>query len=110
MFGGVTSGELWIPPSSGSFITITNGQIVVREVYHRVIGHPDLSCGRTHATRGVLYISIPEAIARERRGEDVEIHLHPTPEDEANLAKFRRAERLHWADDYGSKFDGWTHR
>jgi hypothetical protein len=72
----------------------------------RVIGHPDLASGASVQRGETLYVSVAEAIYRESRGEDVEVHLIPTPEDNEALADLRTRARQRWENDRLP--DGWT--
>lgn len=107
--------RLWTPPSARivvetqPILVSIGGVITIRErPYVRVIGHPDLAFGSQHPSGYTLYISIQEAIARERNGEKVEIHWTPTEEDERILAPLRAEVRRRRAADPLSKLDGWT--
>ena len=53
-----------------------------------------------------LYVSVAEAIYRESRGEEVEVHLAPTPEDGEALSDLRARARHRWENDRLP--DGWT--
>lgn len=53
-----------------------------------------------------LYISISEAIYRQRQGEDVELHFTPTIEDEKTLAYTKEQVWKQWEAD--TLPDGWT--
>lgn len=72
----------------------------------RVIGHPDLASGTSVQHSDTLYVSVAEAIYRQRQGEEVEIHLSPSPEDEEALSGFRTRARRRWEGDRLP--DGWT--
>lgn len=72
----------------------------------RVVGHPDIAMGSSVVRNDTLYVSITEAIYRERRGEAVEIHMTPQADDEVNLAPVRARVRSRWASD--DLPDGWT--
>jgi hypothetical protein len=72
----------------------------------RIIGHPDLASGASVQRGDTLYVSVAEAVYRESRGENVEIHLHPTEEDEVALADLRARARHRWENDRLP--DGWT--
>lgn len=72
----------------------------------RIIGHPDLASWTTIMCGETLYISIAEAIYRERQGEEVEIHLTPTEEDREALTDLRHRTRRRWEEDHLP--DGWT--
>ena len=72
----------------------------------RVIGHPDLASGASVQRGDALYVSVAEAIYRETRGEEVEIHLAPTPEDAEALSDLRVRARNRWENDRLP--DGWT--
>lgn len=72
----------------------------------RIIGHPDLASGASVQRGDTLYVSVAEAIYRESRGEEVEIHLTPTPEDAEALSDLRTRARQRWENDRLP--DGWT--
>lgn len=72
----------------------------------RVIGHPDLASGASVQRGETLYVSVAEAVYRESRGEEVEIHLMPTQEDAEALADLRSRARHRWESDRLP--DGWT--
>jgi len=72
----------------------------------KVIGHPDLAAGASVNRGDILYTSIQEAIYRESRGENVEIHFYSTEEDDAVLADLRARARKRWTGDRLP--DGWT--
>ena len=72
----------------------------------RVIGHPDLASGASVQRGDTLYVSVAEAIYRETRGEAIEIHLTPTPEDNEALSDLRQRARHRWDSDRLP--DGWT--
>lgn len=72
----------------------------------RVVGHPDLASGTSVRHRDTLYVSVSEAVYRERMGEDVEIHLQPTAEDGEALASVKQRARRRWDGDQLP--DGWT--
>jgi hypothetical protein len=72
----------------------------------RVIGHPDLASGASVQRGETLYVSVAEAIYRESRGEEVEVHLTPTPEDNDALGDLRTRARQRWENDRLP--DGWT--
>lgn len=72
----------------------------------RVIGHPDLASGASVQRGETLYVSVAEAIYRESRGEDVELHLAPTDEDKEALSDLRARARHRWDSDRLP--DGWT--
>ncbi|GAB4461834.1 MAG: hypothetical protein OHK0029_27720 [Armatimonadaceae bacterium] len=71
-----------------------------------MIGHPDLASGASVQRGETLYVSVAEAIYREGRGEEVEVHLIPTPEDDEALADLRSRARHRWENDRLP--DGWT--
>jgi hypothetical protein len=71
-----------------------------------VIGHPDLASGASVQRGETLYVSVAEAVYRESRGEEVEVHLLPTPEDNEALADLRSRARHRWESDRLP--DGWT--
>lgn len=72
----------------------------------RVIGHPDLATGASVRQGDTLYVSVAEAVYRQGQGDEVDIHLISTPEDDAALAGFRARARKRWEDDRLP--DGWT--
>lgn len=72
----------------------------------RVIGHPDLASGASVQRGDILYVSVAEAIYRETRGENVEVHLTPTAEDNEALSDLRQRARHRWDSDRLP--DGWT--
>jgi hypothetical protein len=72
----------------------------------RVIGHPDLASGASVQRGDTLFVSVAEAIYRESRGEEVEIHLIPTSEDNEALSDLRARARQRWENDRLP--DGWT--
>lgn len=89
---------------------VTLGGIIVSSTRQkeptRVIGHPDLASGASVQRGEVLYVSVAEAIYRETRGEEVEVHLTPTQEDAESLADLRVRARHRWDSDRLP--DGWT--
>lgn len=87
----------------GGLVIVTNSR---QKEPTRVIGHPDLASGASVQRGDALYVSVAEAIYRETRGEDVEIHLTPTPEDAEALADLRVRARHRWETDRLP--DGWT--
>jgi hypothetical protein len=70
------------------------------------VGHPDLASGASVQRGDTLYVSVAEAIYRESRGEEVELHLTPTDEDGEALADLRARARHRWESDRLP--DGWT--
>lgn len=72
----------------------------------RVIGHPDLASGSSVRQGDTLYVSIAEAVYRQTRGEEAEVHFASTAEDDAALAGFRARARRRWESDHLP--DGWT--
>ena len=64
--------------------------------------------GATVRKDDTLYISISEAIYRQRQGEDVELHFTPTDEDETTLAYTKEQVWKQWEAD--TLPDGWTRR
>lgn len=72
----------------------------------RVIGHPDLASGASVQRGETLYVSVAEAVYRETRGEEVDIHLTPTEEDCEALSDLRVRARHRWESDRLP--DGWT--
>ena len=99
-------------PTNALDIQQTSGGIFI--VKHRpakprrIIGHPELATGATVRKDDTLYISISEAIYRQRQGEDVELHFTPTDEDETTLAYTKEQVWKQWEAD--SLPDGWTRR
>jgi len=96
---------------NGRRITVTLDGLVVISASRqgepkRVIGHPELASGTSVRHRDTLYVSVSEAVYRESQGEDVEIHLHPTPQDDEALAGVRLRARRRWEGDHLP--DGWT--
>lgn len=114
--------QTWVPrtaqpaatqaPTNAVDIQQTTGGIFI--VKHRpakprrVIGHPELATGATVRKDDTLYISISEAIYRQRQGEDVELHFTPTDEDETTLAYTKEQVWKQWEAD--NLPDGWTRR
>jgi len=91
--------------------TVTLGGLVIvsnsrQKEPTRVIGHPDLASGASVQRGETLYVSVAEAIYRESRGEDVELHLAPTDEDKEALSDLRARARHRWDSDRLP--DGWT--
>ena len=72
----------------------------------RIVGHPDLASGASVQRGDILYVSVAEAVYRESRGEDVEIHLAPSDDDHEALTDLRRRARQRWENDRLP--DGWT--
>jgi hypothetical protein len=72
----------------------------------RIVGHPDLASGASVQRGNTLYVSVAEAIYRESRGEEIELHLTPTDEDNEALADLRARARHRWESDRLP--DGWT--
>jgi len=72
----------------------------------RIVGHPDLASGASVQRGDTLYVSVAEAIYRESRGEEVELHLTPTDEDGEALSDLRARARHRWESDRLP--DGWT--
>ncbi len=87
----------------GGLVTVSNSR---QKEPTRIIGHPDLASGASVQRGDTLYVSIAEAIYRESRGEEVEIHLMPTPEDSEALSDLRTRARQRWENDRLP--DGWT--
>lgn len=90
---------------------MTLGGLVVISAARRseptqVIGHSDLASGASVQHGDTLYVSVAEAIYRQSRGEDVDIHLTSTPADEEALSGFRARARRRWESDRLP--DGWT--
>ena len=81
------------------------GTIRKKEPAH-IVGHPDLASGASVQRGDTLYVSIAEAVYRESRGEEVELHFFPTPEDEEALGDLRIRARNRWENDRLP--DGWT--
>lgn len=86
------------------------GLVIVSNTRHkepsRIVGHPDLASGASVQRGDTLYVSVAEAIYRETRGEEVEVHLTPTPEDAEALGDLRTRARHRWESDRLP--DGWT--
>lgn len=74
---------------------------------NRIIGHPDLASGASVQRGETLYVSIAEAVYRESRGEEVELHFTSTEEDNEALRELRLRARSRWENDRLP--DGWTH-
>ena len=74
---------------------------------NRIIGHPDLASGASVQRGETLYVSIAEAVYRESRGEEVELHFLSTEEDNDALRELRVRARSRWENDRLP--DGWTH-
>ena len=72
----------------------------------RIVGHPDLASGASVQRGNTLYVSVTEAVYRESRGEEVEIHLHPDGNDYEALDDLRVRARHRWDNDRLP--DGWT--
>ena len=72
----------------------------------RVVGHPDLASGASVQRGDILYVSVAEAVYRETRGEEVEVRLCPTDEDNEALSDLRLRARHRWDSDRLP--DGWT--
>lgn len=72
----------------------------------RIVGHPDLASGASAQRGDTLYVSISEAVFRETRGENVELHFEPTPEDAEALSDLKTRARNRWENDRLP--DGWT--
>ena len=62
--------------------------------------------GATVRKDDTLYVSISEAIYRQHRGEDVELHFTSTSEDDNTLACTKEQVWKQWDNDTLS--DGWT--
>jgi len=73
---------------------------------NRIIGHPDLASGASVQRGETLYVSIAEAVYRESRGEEVELHFVSTDEDNEALRELRVRARSRWENDRLP--DGWT--
>lgn len=84
---------------------ILMGTLRKKEPQH-VVGHPDLASGASVQRGDTLYVSIAEAVYRESRGEEVELHFVPTPEDEEALGDLKIRARNRWENDRLP--DGWT--
>ena len=86
------------------------GVIIMSSMRHkeptRVVGHPDLASGASVQRGDILYVSVAEAIYRETRGENVEVHFEPTPADNHALLDLRSRARHRWDSDRLP--DGWT--
>ena len=74
----------------GGLVTVSNSR---QKEPTRIIGHPDLASGASVQRGDTLYVSVAEAIYRESRGEEVAIHLTPTPEDSEALSDLRTRAR-----------------
>ena len=74
---------------------------------NRIIGHPDLASGASVQRGETLYVSIAEAVYRESRGEEVELHFTSSDEDNEALRELRARARSRWENDRLP--DGWTH-
>jgi hypothetical protein len=72
----------------------------------RVVGHPELASGASVQRGDTLYVSIAEAVYRESRGEEIELHFVPTADDEEALRDLRVRARNRWENDRLP--DGWT--
>lgn len=72
----------------------------------RIVGHPDLASGASVQRGDTLYVSIAEAVYRESRGDQVELHFTPTDEDAEALQDLRARARSRWENDRLP--DGWT--
>jgi hypothetical protein len=106
-FSGAQTGE----NAGGRLYRVLAGGLVIvsnsrQKEPTRIIGHPDLASGASVQRGDVLYVSVAEAVYRESRGEDVEIHLEPTPEDNDALSDLRTRARHRWENDRLP--DGWT--
>lgn len=88
---------------AGGLVIVSNSR---QKEPTRIIGHPDLASGASVQRGDVLYVSVAEAVYRESRGEEVEIHLQPTPEDNDALSDLRARARHRWENDRLP--DGWT--
>jgi len=71
----------------------------------RIVGHPDLATHARFRRGDTLYISVAEAVHRERLGEDVEIHFEPDEDDREALASVALKARRQWEGDQLP--DGW---
>ena len=100
---GVGSGRRGWQVTLGGLVIVSNTR---QKEPTRVVGHPDLASGASVQRGDVLYVSVAEAIYRETRGEDVEVHLIPTKEDGEALADLRSRARHRWDSDRLP--DGWT--
>ena len=72
----------------------------------KIVGHPDLASGASVQRGDTLYVSVAEAVYRQSRGEEVEIHLAPNDNDQEALTDLRRRARQRWENDRLP--DGWT--
>ena len=98
-------------PIRGRVHQVTLGGLIIptnsrQKEPSRVIGHPDLASGASVQRGETLYVSVAEAIYRESRGEEVEIHLTPSGEDAEALSDLRTRARNRWDNDRLP--DGWT--
>jgi hypothetical protein len=91
------------PVTLGGLVIVSNSR---QKEPTRIIGHPDLASGASVQRGETLYVSVAEAIYRESRGEDVEVHLVPTTEDNDALSDLRARARHRWDSDRLP--DGWT--
>jgi hypothetical protein len=71
-----------------------------------IIGHPELAAGAHFYHGETLYLSIAEAIYREKQGEVVTIVFEPTQEQIHVLDDLRAQAHRRWANDRLP--DGWT--
>jgi hypothetical protein len=62
--------------------------------------------GATVRKDDTLYVSISEAIYRQRQGEEVELHFNSTSDDDKTLAQTKEQVWKQWDDD--TLPDGWT--
>ena len=91
--------------------SVTPGGLIIvssarRREPTRIIGHPDLASGASVQRGDTLYVSIAEAVYKESRGEQVELHFTPTEEDHDALKDLRSRARSRWENDRLP--DGWT--
>ncbi len=103
------SREVQVPGNNVDIQQRRSGIFVVRNrpaKPRRIIGHPDLASGAKVRKDDTLYISISEAIYRQRQGEEVELHFTPTDEDTATLAYTKEQVWKQWDED--TLPDGWT--
>lgn len=103
--GGARKGRAVIRGGWEGIVVITSSAARHKEPT-RIIGHPDLASGASVQRGEALYVSVAEAIYRESQGDEVEVHLIPTPEDAEALADLRVRARHRWENDRLP--DGWT--
>ena len=97
------------PSTTGELHRTTSGILYVKHrpaKPRRIIGHPELAMGATVRKDDTLYVSISEAIYRQRQGEEVELHFNSTSDDDKTLAQTKEQVWKQWDDD--TLPDGWT--